>query len=420
MLVESRYNIWKKQTSTYLCANVLYKSVVELTEDEHIFLQTYIEGNEVNPVTKYDQMINELKQQGILITQDRNEYLEIRHEYYKNYYNMDYLDLTFVTTFCCNFNCPYCFENEKGVTLNPASVPTLIKFAGKVFPTKKHVNVSLFGGEPLLNFDMYKSFLTYSKALSLKHGFEFTTSITTNGSLMDEATFDFLVNECNCISGQITLEGSIERHNQSRITKSKEPTLDKLIQTIKMIINKDTNFHLIVRINLLNETISDAEKVLFQFNKEERSKFKLLIRAVFDTDNFHTPNVNHEDSETFIDYFHAQGFVILEPLAYLAFCESDKYLSKLQVYPDLTLDKCAHNFGTSNIGKIDDNGDMQLDELQLAKWCVNSPFEDDVCKKCIYLPLCYGGCPKSFAQEGRRNCFHQKGFDIFKQIQRYD
>lgn len=65
--------------------------------------------------------------------------------------------------------------------------------------------------------------------------------------------------------------------------------------------------------------------------------------------------------------------------------------------PDLSIWKCINDIGyeKANIGRISDNGDINLIPGNVVSWYKNSmrAFYDEECINCKMLPDCLGGCP---------------------------
>ena len=95
----------------------------------------------------------------------------------------------------CNTNCSYCYRNFLG---KPSDIPEdmtykiatdAINFVYKNFDVEPHFGINLWGGEPLLRFDLIKKLTTEYPQI----GF----STNTNGSLINEEMYNFFMNTPN-------------------------------------------------------------------------------------------------------------------------------------------------------------------------------------------------------------------------------
>ena len=80
------------------------------------------------------------------------------------------------------------------------------------------------------------------------------------------------------------------------------------------------------------------------------------------------------------------------------------------IAPDLKIYKCCAHYDMldNNIGRINLNGDLLIDEARHSKWYlinnyIKKPFGD--CENCFYLPACNNctkGCPASYIKQGMK------------------
>jgi len=94
-----------------------------------------------------------------------------------------------ILTYSCNLNCLYCFEKfktndqQKNMTLETAQ-KIILQEIDYIEKSKKFdgLAINLFGGEPLLCFDMIKAFCEWIWGIST--GVAYAISITSNGTLL--------------------------------------------------------------------------------------------------------------------------------------------------------------------------------------------------------------------------------------------
>ena len=121
--------------------------------------------------------------------------------------------IAFVTTYKCNLNCGYCFVQEKEspeMTLETMRLATDV-FYNYLFDKSKIAEFLFSGGEPLLSFDLMRTYVNYIKSEKRFEKFKF--HITTNGIDLDDEKISFM-KENNfqiCLSLDGTLESSLNR-----------------------------------------------------------------------------------------------------------------------------------------------------------------------------------------------------------------
>ena len=150
----------------------------------------------------------------------------------------------FLLSYACNFACPYCYEKSH------QSSRLSFEQIDKIFSMYDDEirDIGFFGGEPLLpgNMDVIKYII--SKAPSA------TYNVTTNGYYLDE--FIDILEQINVVSLQITLDGSREQHNKTRILTNGKGTFDKVIGSIKLALQR--GLPTTVRMNVSPENIDDS------------------------------------------------------------------------------------------------------------------------------------------------------------------
>ena len=137
-------------------------------------------------------------------------------------------------TFNCNLTCAYCFIHEKDplerMTLTTAINAIDLLMERAAFPA---VNITLIGGEPLLEFDLIKQIVPYAQAAAEKRNLPVTWSVTTNGTLINEEILKyFAVNKINML---LSMDGGEKTHDRYRRTKSGQGTWHKIAAIIPLI-----------------------------------------------------------------------------------------------------------------------------------------------------------------------------------------
>src|SRR5687768_3121182 len=95
------------------------------------------------------------------------------------------MDVTLVLTHDCNLGCGYCYMGAKfAKKMSPEIAEKGLDLA---FGTgSARVQISFFGGEPLLAWDQLVVSARSARARAARDGVELKMSVTTNGTLLDE------------------------------------------------------------------------------------------------------------------------------------------------------------------------------------------------------------------------------------------
>jgi uncharacterized protein len=157
----------------------------------------------------------------------------------------------------CNLNCAYCYYLSKGRLLDqqPGSRITdelLETFIRQYIEGHDHEQVvfSWQGGEPtLLGIDFFRKVVALEGKYRKPHH-RIENDLQTNGTLLDEEWCRFL-RDNNFLVG-LSIDGPRELHNAYRVTKSGEPTFDKVLAAAKMMKKHGVKFNTLTVVNRRN------------------------------------------------------------------------------------------------------------------------------------------------------------------------
>lgn len=195
------------------------------------------------------------------------------------YYNLsNNPQLSLEVTECCNLHCTYCCYGNLYNTADTArtssmstdiaqrAIDTLIRFCNSKYSIRNHntINVSFYGGEPLLNFRLIKEIVDYcSKKTNSK--IDFSYSMTTNALLL-RTYIDFLAQ--NKFSLLISLDGN-EYNNSYRKKTTGEGSFSEVFSNLIFIRNNfPTYFKDKIQFNcVLHDRNCDIESLLNFFDE---------------------------------------------------------------------------------------------------------------------------------------------------------
>ena len=154
----------------------------------------------------------------------------------------------------CNFRCKYCIYSEnknlkqrshshKSMSFETAK--KAIMFYRDHAVDSEVFNIGLYGGEPLLEWDLLKEIVLFAE--SELSGKLLTFSLTTNASLLSEPIAQFL--EEHGISVLVSLDGVKEINDANRVYQNGSGTTDSVLSTIQMIREKHPNLYDKLRIS---------------------------------------------------------------------------------------------------------------------------------------------------------------------------
>ncbi len=418
-LKPSAFNIWQLRGEGIYLLNSATRAVARVDQDTYHAMSS----TDLAHVPPHAQ--EALSRNGFLVDADVDEVGLLKASYRRAREDQEYVFMTLLPTMACNFACPYCFESVKAGRLTSERLLTLKRFSSKLFPKKRLVHITVFGGEPLLEIPVLQDYLGFVVSLATEHGFKFDAGITTNGYFLDYDTARMLATELNMVTFQVTIDGCEATHNQSRTHRGIDRTYGRVLENFRSLVRLnqelDGAIDPALRVNLLNNTVEEVAELLEEFSEPEKAYFRVYFRPVYNTRLFSATNVNDENQETFYDLAASLGFRVApaHPDRF-RFCEGDGGPNTLHVLPDLSIWKCVNDldFQPAMVGRISQDGEIELNAGADEAWRRNDPFEDETCRACSLLPMCWGGCPLRYAKTGDRRCLEERTHDLVKVFMR--
>jgi uncharacterized protein len=119
----------------------------------------------------------------------------------------------------CNLACSYCYEvvngfHKTGKRMDFETGRRSIEFLIRRSGNRRDIEVTFFGGEPLLNFPLIRQLVDYCRSREAETGKHFTYQITTNCTLLDDEIIAYLVE--HKFSVMASIDGPPELHDIHR------------------------------------------------------------------------------------------------------------------------------------------------------------------------------------------------------------
>ncbi|MFV0519012.1 MAG: thioether cross-link-forming SCIFF peptide maturase [Lachnospirales bacterium] len=233
---------------------------LELSLDEIIkkFENKY---NHEDIISSYEEIAS-LKENGKLFTEDISEAA------LKKVVNRD----TVVKALClhiahdCNLKCEYCFAEEgeyhggkrslMSAEIGKKALDLLFEKSG----TRRNLEVDLFGGEPLINFEVVKEIVDYGRELEKNSNKKFRFTLTTNGTLLNDDNIEYIVK--NMSNVVLSIDGRKEVNDRVRYDYSNKGTYDKIVEKFQNVatLRNQTNYY--VRGTFTRYNLDFAEDVM--------------------------------------------------------------------------------------------------------------------------------------------------------------
>ena len=290
----------------------------------------------------------------------------------------------------------------------------------------KNIKITWFGGEPLMAVPQIEEFYDKFSAVWKE---PVNSNIITTGYHIDKEAVR-VMKKVGITFVQITLDGMKKTHNEVKHLASGEDVFERVISNIELLNDLAPEINVTIRVNLtLKNKHEYAELYKFCQNRfGERRNIGLtpafvLDRSISNCDVCIENGIlfTHENRSEFILDLAHKGFdspFIRYPEPFFNECAVRNDMA-IAFDPEGYTYKCWEVIGNKEyaIGKLDKDGILaNINEKILNRQLYGADtFEDPVCSKCKYLPICNGGGPiqriqNKFEKAHNDCCTPYKGF----------
>ena len=388
---KSKYNfIYKRGGDEWVVYNTYSKALIVLNDAE---MHEYEDGSAFSDAQNMQAAVDNR----ILIDSDFNEDRFLRYCHYKTKFDPASLFLTIAPTMDCNFACPYCYENRRNGKMSEQVQDAIIDYTQeKINSGVKHVEISWYGGEPLLYFDILQRLAKKFIEITEKNNVRLTMDVVTNGYLLTKDIVDFF-DEVKIRKVQITLDGKKEHHDVRRPLRNGEGTFDKIYENLKLF--EDSPIKVNVRMNVDKENSVDYMSLSESIKALGNGNITLYPSPVEDLNKDTVNDVSSFmkscEFEDFATGAINGGSIIpaqssIEDNRY-CFCNGET--ENAYVVDELgNFYKCWDQVGRQQYVCFNVLEKDRIEYKNIAYFLAWDPIEDEKCGKCVFLPLCFGGC----------------------------
>lgn len=337
-----------------------------------------------------------------ILVKDDDSIVEMLHnQSMERIYNKKHLVLTIAPTIDCNFDCVYCFEkNRDSGLMNQETENSIINnlIGQKAEFGLESLSLTWYGGEPLLAISRLESIAKRINDLNLQY---FEHEVITNGYLLNEKNIKIL-SDIGVISIQITIDGFKQTHDQRRPHINGEGSFDAIISNLDNLFNGvySDRFDIALRVNVDKNNISEFNSIYNWLNERYNSKRLFVYPGWVYLDDSSPSKCTcfnrNEATDICLDLYN-KGIRVEEVYPDIINMEClIRNTNSLTIGYNGDLYKCYEDMGETNsvVGNIHDSSIWSNMEL-ISKYSIGIDHYQDVkCRKCPYLPICRGGCPK--------------------------
>ena len=395
----SRYNIAANIPDSKMVAiyNTYKHTCGEYTPIELYIMSVLDEAPEDHP------LIGRLARRGVIANYDEREAFELQRKLASIQAPEGEVRITICPTLACNFECPYCFATRGRAKMSAQVQDDVVAFAERMLDASqaKKLTITWFGGEPLMAPDVIESLSPRLINLANERGCEYNAWIFTNGYLLSEDVVDLLL-RCRVTHVHIPLDGVGATNDATRRLVGGGPTYQRIMDNLGLL---KPPIKTLIRANTHKGNVSEIDELKQAvYARAEEAGTELSFYAASLVDVSPADEVDNPMAEY---AFHGIE-VALRPESRHVIVGKDhacvgQNLWMVAVDDEGRLYKCGGKlcgqlefaYGTARDWDPADplatasNPDMLSRFLNTA-----APSHDDKCYRCVWLPLCGGGCPQ--------------------------
>jgi len=333
----------------------------------------------------------------------------------------------------CNLNCAYCFYLKKqslydvqgeGWRMSDETLEAYVRQYIEAQPEAvEEINFAFQGGEPtLLGIDFFRRAVKLQRKYT-PAGRRLRNSLQTNGVLLDDRWCEFL-RENGFLVG-ISIDGPADLHDRYRRDKQNRGTFDQVVAALRRLKRHGVEFNALTCVNRHN---GDHPLRVYRFLKEQGVEFMQFIPIVEPAGDAALPgkspaaDLEHLVSERSVRPQQFGRFMIG---VFDAWIQSDvgrifvrDFDQALAAWAGAGTSLCVYAKHCGRATAIEHNGDLyscdhfvdpphklgNIHEATIAQLANSTRQEQfgldkeerlpEVCRRCEYLFICNGACPK--------------------------
>lgn len=316
--------------------------------------------------------------------------------------NEEKLIVYFTITSKCDLKCCYCFENHiKRSDVDPSDIKLFVGLLEKTLKRNekiKRVELTLFGGEPLLRADLCHLLLSSVKNICVRFGKDYKFSLASNGMMAKEKALADLKN-CGLTDIQVTFDGQMNSHDEIR--RKNKKGYEDLLRIISWL---GKSFSLTLKYNIRKQNVGEFTNFIKDIKQLRIPKMIIKLEALQST-------LTNADKSFYFspqDPKLAKVYLDLAKIAIVNKLKVDissafkppcmvSVPNNFMIEPDGDISACVSaykiaNLSLGNIKRIKNPKLLLFDRKEIRKYIFKAMRGKCSLKHCSYFPVCETGC----------------------------
>jgi uncharacterized protein len=288
-----------------------------------------------------------------------------------------HLELIIFPTEQCNFRCTYCYEDFSIGKMQPNTVVAIKKLILQRIDNLDSLKLSWFGGEPLAAKNIVFEISEFvQEQRRIYADLKYISDMTTNAYQLNDEVFAKLIS-LGVTSYQISLDGTEENHNKTRVRMDGAGTFEKIWNNLLSARNSNHDFSIILRLHITPDNLDNMHKlILIKANFSHDKRFTIFFKAI---ENLGGPNSGsfkvlrgQDKAEILRNLYKQLGDTlktkkINDKGPYVCYAATT---NSFVIRADGKLGKCtvALSDDRNNLGRLLDDGTIEIASDKLALW----------------------------------------------------
>ncbi len=295
-------------------------------------------------------------------------------------------EVMMILTENCNLACTYCFEHHKSnKRMNFEIAKKIIDFEMNLQDEVDECRFTMFGGEPMLEFELIKGIYSYIEENLSKWNKKVLIFIDTNGTLMNEETKSWIKARKKVVHCGLSLDGTKAMHDINRSNSFDKIDLDFYKecwpnQSVKMTVSAETLPHLAEGVKYIQKLGYECGCTFAYGIEWSEELIEILRKQLEELVEFYTENLEYSLCQILnIDL----SGILYEPVRNYKRCSAGKFVKAYDTEGNLYP---CHTFTPVGLGDKAiqfQNYVLPEEDIVEEEKCIN-------CKYHIICPTCYG------------------------------
>lgn len=310
----------------------------------------------------------------------------------------------------CNLRCKYCFAETgeyKGgrMLMSRETARKALDFLMVSSKNRHNLEVDLFGGEPLMNFDVVKDVVAYGRELEKKFNKRIHFTITTNGVALNDEIIDFINKEIfNLV---ISIDGRKWVHDAQRVTPNGKGSYDMIVPKAQKLIKQrgDKEYYVRGTYTANNLDFTEDVKALVDLGFEQISVEPVVLKPdepfAINDDNVDKAIAEYDKLLEYVierdrmgkpfNFFHFMIDLDDSPCLVKRTLGCGVGVEYVAVAPNGDIYPCHQFVGDENF-RLGNVYEGKLNDEIRQKYLECNIFTKDRCRNCWAKYYCCGGC----------------------------